>query len=338
MVVGSECAREFHAAIGLNPDLAPLSQVLLVIVFGELAPMFAARHYAEHVAMLGVPLVYASAKILTPALWVIGWISKAASLLFRGKQSPEDIFLSQEELQAILEEHGEETPRTVTQEFNAISRNIFLLRHKDAQQILSPLNIFPRLPSNATIVQMKNLIRETNADFVMVYYQDPTNIVGIAFPRDLVRIPESKRIRDYARPPWFVTEKTKLTQILQQFQHNNQRVAIIIDKKGKALGLITLDDLLYEVLGEAEYNPAIEKSRFILERTFSGDLTVGAFNHEFGVILNSNEKLTLSQLMSKELGHHPEEGESVYIEPFELTAKEASLLEIKSVIVKTKPK
>jgi len=55
MVVGSECSREFHSALGLSPDLAPLSQVIIVVIFAELAPMFAARHYAEHVAMLGAP-------------------------------------------------------------------------------------------------------------------------------------------------------------------------------------------------------------------------------------------------------------------------------------------
>ena len=53
--VGSECARQFHSAIGLDPDLAPLSQVIIVIIFGELAPQFAARSYPENVAMLGAP-------------------------------------------------------------------------------------------------------------------------------------------------------------------------------------------------------------------------------------------------------------------------------------------
>src|SRR5262245_63138653 len=63
-VFGSEFSREFHEAIGLSPDLAPLTQVLLVLIFGELSPMFAARTHSEHMALLGIPLLYASAKIL----------------------------------------------------------------------------------------------------------------------------------------------------------------------------------------------------------------------------------------------------------------------------------
>jgi len=336
MVAGSECAREFHSAIGLNPALAPLSQVIIVVIFGELAPMFAARHYAEHVAILGVPLVYASARILTPVLWVIGWISKATNFLIKGKTEQPSIFLSQEELQKILEEHEEEPSTGLnTQELNLITQNIFHLRHKGANQLMTSIEVFPRLPSNATVVQMKNFIKRTNANFVMVYYKEITNIVGIAFPRDLVRAHDTKRIRDFTRPPWFITKNTKLTQILHQFQRNSQTVAVILDRKGKAMGLITLNDLLSTIFGEARYRQQKQKNLLIIERTFPGDMLVGEFNREFEVVLDPSEGLTLSELMEKVLGHHPEEKESIFIEPFELIAKETSILEVKYIEVKT---
>lgn len=110
MVVGSECAREFHSAVGLDPDLAPLSQVILVVIFGELAPMFAARLFPEYIAMMGVPLIYASAKLLSPALKLIGLISNLVNFFIKGKSHDADIFLSQEELQNILEEQGDAPP------------------------------------------------------------------------------------------------------------------------------------------------------------------------------------------------------------------------------------
>lgn len=338
MVAGSECAREFHQAIGLNPDLAPLTQVALVVVFGELAPMFAARHYAEHVAMIGVPLVYASARILTPALWVIGWITKAANFLVKGKTTHSEIFLSQEELQKILEEKGEPAPEGESQDFNVITRNIFSLRHKTAKDVMTALAAVPRLPSNATIAQMKNIINHTDADFIMVYYKNYTNIVGLAFPRDLLRLPDGKRVRDYAKQPWFVTEITPLTQILQQFQRNNESVAVILDNEGKAKGLLTLEDLLTEIFGEGKTKSAKEKSLFFIERTFPGDMKVGEFNKQFDVILDKDKELTLSQLMSKILKRHPEEGDSIYLEPLELIAKEVSLLDVKSIIIKSRSK
>lgn len=336
MVAGSECAREFHSAIGLSPDLAPISQVILVIIFGELSPMFAARHYAEHVAMLGVPIVYASARILAPFIILLGWLSNLTSFFIRKPTHHGEIYLTKEELQKILEEKPEEPAVTDTQDFNVITQNIFHLRQLSANDMMSPLSQFPSLPSNATIAQMKNIVKRTNADFVPIYHLKENNIVGIAFPRDLVRITETKRVRDHARPPWFVTEETPPTRILQQFQHNNQTVAVILDNKGKANGIVTLDDLLAEIFGEARYKPQAQRSLFIMERTFPGDMLVKDFNQQFGVILDRDVELTLSELMERFLGHPPEEGDSVYIEPFELSVKETTLLEVKKIVVKSR--
>lgn len=336
MVIGSECSREFHAAIGLNPGLAPLSQVILVVIFGELAPMFAARHYAEHVAMLGVPLVYTTARLLTPALWIVGWVSKFANYLFKGKSEEVNLFLNKDELQKILEEHGDEPMQKETQEMNLITQNIFRLRHLTAHDIMVPLHVIPRLPSKATVAQMKELIKKTNTDFILIYYQEYKHIVGTAFPRDYLRVPDIKRIRDYSRQPWFVTETTPLTTILQQFQRNNQSVAIILDRHGQAKGLITLNDLLSNVFGESQQTSGKEKSPILIERTFPGDMKVKDFNRQFPITIDADGSLTLSELMEQVQGHLPEKGETVVIKPFELTVKESSLLEIKSVVVKTK--
>ncbi len=336
MVAGSECAREFHSSIGVNPDLAPLTQVFLVVIFGELAPMFAARHYAEHVAMLGVPIVYGSARILAPALWLIGLISRLANYLFQGKTEKANIFLSQEELQKILEEHGEDVKGAESTNFYEITQNIFRLRHKTASDILLPLHVFSRLPSNATVGQMKELIKKTNADFVLIYYKKYTHIVGIAFPRELVRVADGKRIRDNTKQPWFVTEATKVPTILHQFQRNNRSVAIILDKKGQAKGLITLNDLLSEIFGESKEIAYKDKNPFIMERTFPGETTIGEFSNQFNFKLDEDESLSLSDLMEKKLGHIAEPGEAVFIDPFELCAKETSLMEIKSIVVKSK--
>lgn len=239
MFTGSECAREFHSAIGINPDYAPLSQVILVIIFGELAPMFAARHYAEHVAMLGAPILYVFAKIMTPVLGFLGMITKGVNFFIPSKKHKNTFFLSQDELKKILE--------TQDTDFNQITTNIFDLRNKEALQVATPIHSFPSISSNATIEEMKKVLANSSAPYIPVYFKDTRNIVGIAFPRDLIRIPETRRVRDYARAPWFVTEHTKISQILHQFRINNQIVAIVLDNRGKSVGLITIDDIIDEI-------------------------------------------------------------------------------------------
>lgn len=336
MFIGSECARNFYQALNISPDLAPLSQVILVVIFGELAPMFAARHYAEHVAMWGVRATYFSARVLRPFLWLMGWITRGINFLFRGQALRTDFFLTQEELQKVLESTGETKALSEEEELNVVARNIFSLRHKTAKDAMVPLETIPRLASHATTEQMKVAIQRTAADFAAIYYKDPHNIVGLAFPRDLIRQQENKRIRDFARAPWFVTENTALTRILEQFRKNNQRVAIILDSQGLAKGYLSLDSLVEEIFGELDSRPIQPKNTLFMDRSFSGGLTVGEFEKQFGVRLDDDAELSLAELISKKLEKSLEEGDSICIKSLELTAKEVPLLGQSTILVKSR--
>jgi magnesium and cobalt exporter, CNNM family len=335
LVVGSECAREFYAALGLNPDLSPLTQVIFVLIFGELAPMFAARSHAERVGMRGAPLLYFSAKIMTPLLLCVKGITKLCQFFIGGKEDFANIYLSQDELQKILEEQEEFPSEGTGEEFNAIAANIFTVRKKTAKLIMTPIKDVPMLPSNATIAQMHNLLIKHDVDFVPIYHEQWNNVIGIALPRDMIRPPETRRVREYARQPWFVTENTSVTQILRQFRHNNQSVAVILDEKGLAVGIVELDDVIEEIFGKTNLHIKIRPQKLI-ERTFSADLTVGKFNEQFGVCLDERTDLTLADLMLEDLEHQPQVGDRVVHGPFELIVKETSLLEIKSITIKSK--
>ncbi|MCE5317247.1 MAG: hemolysin family protein [Parachlamydia sp.] len=338
-VVGSEFAREFHSAIGINPDFSPISQVFLVVIFGELAPMFAARRYAEHVVMLGVPFIYASAKLMTPLIWAFGGITRIFNFLSGEREASSNLFLTQEELEKILEEQEEDKPSETNTDFNAVSGNIFNMRLKSARQVMEPLNSIPTAPSNASVAQVIDLLRKSESDYATIYHRDPTNIISIIQVRDLLRASPSKRARDYGRPPWFVTQSSSVMQILNQFRNNNHELAIILDPQGGAEGLIHMDDIVEEIFGQTNYSfdqksPARITKRFFIERSFPGDTPIGVFNRQFRVVLDKREELTLTELMVEQLGHPPEMGESIEVPPFELTVVEASLMEVKSIKVK----
>lgn len=341
LVIGSECAREFYSAIGLSPDLAPLTQVILVVIFGELAPMFAARHYPENVALLGMPLLYASAKIMSPILFIVSWITKLSNLVSGKNEAEENIYLTQEELLKILEEQTDE-PSTSTEsaEFGAITTNIFNLRNKSLTQAMRPLAADAALPSNATVEQMEHLLARTGGELVPLYHKEISNIIGIVYPRYTLRATENKRVRDYARSPWFVSETATMMQILKQFRTNNENVAFILNHQGKSIGYVTLSDVLSEVFGKASYARTREtqdhlKKLMLIEKTFPGEMTVGEFDKQYHVLLDQDPTLTLAELIEGRLEHTPEKGNTIYIAPFELTVKETTLRDIKTVSVST---
>jgi putative hemolysin len=337
-IFGSEFAREFHSAMGLDPDLSPITQILIVLIFGELAPMFAARRYAEHVALLAVPIVYASAKVMTPLIELISAMSKAFSKLIGGREAHGNIFITQEELLKILEEQEEERPAGKGEEFNTVTTHIFNLHQKDAGQVMESLAGMLKISSRATITQAAHLLQThpQNSDHILIYHGDHSNIVAIAHIKDLIKVPEKRRVRDYAKPPWFVTQNTPLMKLLHQIRHNGEDVAIIIDEQGKAIGAVHLDDIVQEIFGKSSLSGLKQdKTMLFLERKFPGSMKIEEFTNQFDFILDPRPELTLSELITEKLGHQPEVGESIFIGSFELIVYEISLLEVKHVFIRT---
>lgn len=333
---GSEFAREFYHSVGLDPDLSPITQIFLVVIFGELAPMFAARRYAEHVSMLSAPLLYTSAKLLTPFLWAIDGFTRFFSYFLGPSGHEQSIYLTQEELQKILEEKSDDRPIAGldSENLNAATANIFSLRHKDVRQAMEPIRTLKRLPSTATVAQVMSLLRKTDEDFVAIYHRELPHIIGIAHVYDLIRIPDNRRVRDFLHPPLFVTQSTHLMQLLHQFSRTQETIAIILNKQGHAEGYIRRDDIIDELTGPLP-SGQIASMTFI-ERTVSGDMTVGEFYDQFDVLLDQNQEETLSELLIARLGHQPERGESIFITPYELSVEEVGMRHIKTIGVKTR--
>lgn len=328
--LGSECARRFYESLGISPDFAPLSQVLIVLIFAEIAPLLAGRRYAEHAAMLGIPILYGVSIILTPLIWLFDLFCRLVHRLIGSPQGT-GLYLSREELQKILEEQDE---------FNTVVSNIFSLKTKTAKELMQPLKTVEAVPSFYTVAEMRSLLTLHYTPFVPIYNKNPENIVGIAFPRDLLRQAEVKKVRDYARPPWFITESDSIMSILKQFRRNNQSVAIVLNEKGGATGILTLDEIIDEIFGRADTWMSFEElapssHHVVVDRTFPGEMKIVDFNAAYGVHLDARGSQTLAELMTQTLGHSPAIGESVKVDQFELTVEEASILGPKSIAVKT---
>jgi len=329
--VGSQSSREFYRAIGLNPDYAPITQIFLVVILAELAPLFAARRFSEHVIMLGIPIVYATHRIFAPVIWFIGLITRFVHLLFGKKEESFDVFLSRDELQKVLESHDEES------EFNIVVSNIFALRNKTAAQVMTPLSQIEMIRANTTIAELHKKISGSAMRFVPLYHKTRSNIVAIAIPRDFVRLPDNRYIRDNARPPWFITSTTQLMPILGQFRRNRQTVAVVLDPNGSAIGMLTLDAILEEIFGEhPTVEEALKKAKLpMIHRTFPGNTKIVDLNQEYRTHLPTHEVETLAQLMIALLDHTPTVGDTLVVGEFELIAEETTLLGIKSITVKT---
>ncbi|MBY0529499.1 MAG: hemolysin family protein [Rhabdochlamydiaceae bacterium] len=340
LILGSECSRRFYDALGLNPDFAPITQIIVVLLFAEISPMIAGRRYAESVAMFGVPILFLFSILLRPLIWALDILCRGLNHLI-GTPVASGAYLSREELQNIIEEREETiVSETNRKEFNTVVSHIFMLKNQTAKDMMLALEAVPMIPSASSVADLRIQLAEKHTSFVPLFHRNPQNIVAIAYPRDLLRVSEVRKVREFARSPWFITESTSILQILKQFRRNNESLAVVLNEAGLATGFLTLDEIIDELFGRSDewmsFGDMIPRAyHIVVDRTFPGDMRLEDFNLQFNVHLSYLDAKTLDELVTKALGHPPSKGESVRIDQFELTVEEASLLGAKSILVRT---
>ncbi|NDD57690.1 MAG: HlyC/CorC family transporter [Chlamydiae bacterium] len=340
LLIGSECSRKFYVAVGLSPDWAPLTQVFLVLIFAEISPMFAGRRYAEHAAMIGVPLLYACAMVLKPFIWLLDFICESINKLL-GVHDDKTFFLTREELQSVLEERDENyASQDEKKELSTVVSNIFSLKNKSAKEIMTPLEKIKMIPSGATIEELRFMLTHGFVPYIPIYKKDPQNIVGMAFPRDLLRLSPQAKVIESSRSPWFITEGNSVIQILKSFRKNNKSIAVVLNDSGLAVGILTLDDLIDTIFGRVDdwmstADIAPRAHQVVVDKTFPGDMKLLDFNKKYQVNLEYKGAETLADIMIDILGHSPAKGESIRVDQFELTVEEVTLLNVKTILVRT---
>lgn len=339
MQIGSECSRRFYSAWDLSADWAPLTQIFLVLLVAELSPIFAARRYPEQIAMAGSRMLYFSARCLTPLIWVISHIMQAFQKLLGTEEKRVHGLISREELQMVLEIRDQEgVAQGEAEELNQLARNLFTFRDKKARDAMIPLSEVRGLPSHASVGDMRHRMKSLQEGLVPVFHRTPQQIIGIAIARDLILIPDDAQLRTHLRPPWFVSQDSDLMTILQQFRRNQQSVAVVLDTQGAAVGLLQLDSVIEQIFPNmvSPHQGTKTQQHVVIDRLFTGSTRVGEIQQQYGVALPANPESTLAELVEEAFGHHPEVGEACMVGSFQLIVEEVSLLEIRSIRLRTR--
>ncbi|MEM8727530.1 MAG: CNNM domain-containing protein [Chlamydiota bacterium] len=335
MQFGSECARRFYSTLELSPDWAPITQVLIVLIFAELAPMFAARRYAENVVMLGIPIIYLTSFILRPVIIILDRLCCFINFLF-GVKNRSGLYLTREELQKAIEER-DDFPK---ERLDPILVNIFALKNKTAKDLMDSIGEMKSIASENTVGDLKALLALQALPFIPVYHKRLQNVVAVAFPRDLLRLPDDTRLRDYCRPPWFITEKNSVLEIIKEFRRNNQSLAIVLNHQGQAIGTLTLDAVVDEIFGQRDdwmssEGSALEKRKVFVDRSLPGNTLVSEVNRWFSIEIPCQRQMTLEDLMERHLGHRPDRGDVVRIDHYELSVENISLIAGRTLLIRS---
>ncbi|MEX0961722.1 MAG: CNNM domain-containing protein [Simkaniaceae bacterium] len=324
---GSECSRRFYASLGVNPDYAPLTQVVIVLIFAELSPMFAARRFSEHVSMLGIPIIYFMSRLFTPVIFLLGLLCRFLHLILKIPNSMSHI-LSRDEIQKAVEAR-EEKGGEEEDDLEMISTNIFALKEKTAKDLMEPVKNALLLNSDCTIDHLRLILKAPYPPYFIFYEGSPENIVGIAYARNLIRETSEKLAIEKAITPWFILEQASIMEIIKQFRSNNRRFALCLDRDGNPTGILTLDAIIDEIFCPGP-KTLKEGEKYVLQsqidRTFKGDTELKEIEKRFSITFPDNSVETLEKLMEKHLMHPPVLGDVLIFEGIELIVEDAPLI------------
>ncbi|MGH2464123.1 MAG: hemolysin family protein, partial [Candidatus Limnocylindrales bacterium] len=225
---------------------------LFTIVFGELVPKSIGLAYAERLSMLVAGPVLWIARVLGPIIWFLTRVTSGITRLF-GVSVSSDAQITAEELKLIVERGGEQGILEAEEEqmINAVIE----LGDRRLHEVMVPRIAIVALPVTATLDEAIDLIVEEGHSRVPVYEDSIDGVIGIVYAKDLLPVLKvgtdaRPTVRALLRTPLFVPESMSIDDLLHEFQRRKVHIAIVLDEYGGTAGLLTIEDLLEEIVGE----------------------------------------------------------------------------------------
>jgi len=269
----------------------------------------------------------------------LAWLK--SFLRFRG--APDTTEELENEIQELLEE-GEEQGLITRQEERLIS-SIFDFRETMASEIMTPSAEMVCAEENATVEELVEMINEGGYTRIPVYRETHDHVVGILHAKDLLKICAGNEsvgfaIKDYLNPPMFIQESKPITELLRDFQTKKNHMALVVDEFGGVRGLITLEDVIEEIVGEIDDEHDQEESelRVVDEQTIIVDAKIDIEEVEahFSVTLPEGPYESVGGFIIHQLGRVPEVGAQVEYELLHFGVLGADKRRIKTIRVTQK--
>ena len=247
---------------------------------------------------------------------------------------------SDEEIQAFIDEAKEEG--IIEKEEGVLLRSVVEFGDTVVREIMTPRVDIACIPKDSTIQKLRDLVIQVKHSRIPVYKDKIDNIEGIVIAKDLLEYADDKLknnpIEPLVRPVYFVPESMKVAELLKEFQKRKQKLAVVVDEHGGVSGLVTMEDLVEEIVGEIRDEYDMDKARIVEKGPFdyvvSGDAEVEEIEQLFDLEFAEEDYLTAGGLITHHLGRLPEKGEQLQIKGLSLEVLEVDQKRIKKLRIK----
>jgi putative hemolysin len=316
---------------------------LFTIVFGELVPKQIGLAHAERVSLAVAWLIDGLGTVFGPIVAVLTWITRHVSRLFRADVAADER-ISADELRLIIEQGGEQGILEAEEE--QMIHAVIELGERKAHEVMVPRVAIAALPQSATFEEAIDLVVQAGHSRIPVYRDSIDEIVGMLYAKDLLPYlkPDAAPrppLRKLLRPPVLVPESMSIDDLLHELQRRKVHIAVVLDEYGGTAGVVTIEDLLEEIVGEIQDEYDVEEPLVVRisddEARIDGRLDVDELLELFDLedvhLADDEEYDTVGGLLYHRVGGVPAPGDSIEVEGLRLTVESTDGRRVGKVLV-----
>ena len=312
----------------------------LILVFGEITPKNVASKNAENMALAYIGVISFLVTLLTPVIFIVNNVAKFVISIFN-KNGDDNNAVTEEELRAMVEYSHEEG--VIENEEKKMIVNVVDFGDTVAGDIMVPRVDMVMVDEKSSYEEILQVFREERYTRIPVYEETPDNVIGILNVKDFLLIEDKENfiMKELLREPLYTYEYKKTSALMMDMRKTGANIVIVLDEYGITAGLITLEDMLEEIVGEirdefdADEDEGITKVSD-LEYLIDGSTNLDDINDRIGLSLSSEEYESIGGLIMEKLGRLPVEGEIINFDNIVLTVKKMDHARIEKVYLKLK--
>ena len=325
----SALATTLAIRINLVVGIATGILTIVILLFGEIIPKTWAKISNEGIALTYSGIIYFLMQVLTPVIIVIDFISKEILRLMRIDPNQKISTMTEGELKTYVDVSHEDG--VIESEEREIIYNIFDFSDAVARDIMIPRINMVSVNVNASYEKVFSIFKDSMYTRLPVYEDDKDNIIGLINVKDFLLTPNTEgfSVRNILREAYYTYELKKTADLLLEMRDKTNNVAFVLNEYGATVGMITLEDLLEEIVGEIRDEYDADEAEFIkeiAERTYlvEGSMKLDDINDALGTSLDSEDYDSIGGIIMEYLDRLPEEGEEVRL-------KNGILLTVKNI-------
>ena len=232
---------------GAGPSVSTIVTTVVVLIFGEISPKSMAKESPESFAMAVSGIISALTKVFKPINWLFSKWKALLSKLFKVK---DDRRLTQDELITLVEEVEQEGGMDADD--SDLVRSAIEFHDQEVADILTPRVRVEGVPQDASYAEISEIFEESGYSRLPVYDETIDRIVGVIHQKDFYRKTREDKVNlpEIMKSPVFVTENTKISDLMRLLQRTKSQLAVVVDEYGGTVGIVTMEDILEELVGE----------------------------------------------------------------------------------------